>query len=170
MGNDRWHPRHDRSALAQSQPDGPAPRDLIIHHLHEGHTPCLMPGVPSDWPKDEKWSDNWPDVTCAGCLAQMPPGQLVARLTWDRLRHVMNLSNRRMRMSESLSRSRSIERDELVSLRWLLAHAIDKLGGELEVTDQLLADPPLKWQLERCNDAIRRTTIFILHKPGETPR
>jgi hypothetical protein len=41
----------------------------IIHFLREGRTPCLMRGVPRDWPSGHRWSDDWAQVTCAVCRA-----------------------------------------------------------------------------------------------------
>ncbi len=42
---------------------------MIVHFMGFGMTACLVNGPPSSWPEDQKWSSDWKDVTCPGCLA-----------------------------------------------------------------------------------------------------
>lgn len=41
---------------------------MIIHYLQFGQTPCMMEGVPKDWPFNHKWSGDWKHVTCLHCI------------------------------------------------------------------------------------------------------
>jgi len=42
---------------------------LTVHFMGYGMTACLANGPPSRWPDDHRWSVNWDDVNCAGCIA-----------------------------------------------------------------------------------------------------
>jgi|ERR1044071_5353021 hypothetical protein len=44
----------------------------VIHHMRHGHAACGLPMPPAEWPEDHKWSDNWDEVTCRGCLSYYP--------------------------------------------------------------------------------------------------
>jgi hypothetical protein len=69
-----------RGRAAQAEIDeilrrrGEAP---VVHHLHQGVTPCRMPSVPVDWPPGHEWSGDWPDVTCPRCLLEKPEDSAV---------------------------------------------------------------------------------------------
>ena len=42
---------------------------MIVHFMGYGYTACMIPGPPKDWPEGHKWSSDWNDITCPGCLA-----------------------------------------------------------------------------------------------------
>jgi hypothetical protein len=44
-------------------------KEMNVHYMQYGMTACLVNGPPKDWPEDHKWSSDWKDVTCQGCLA-----------------------------------------------------------------------------------------------------
>ncbi len=43
-----------------------------VHRLHQGRTPCGMPGLPKDWPPGNVWTTRWFEVTCPECLKWRP--------------------------------------------------------------------------------------------------
>jgi len=42
---------------------------VTVHFMGYGMTACLVNGPPSKWPPNHKWSSDWADVNCQGCLA-----------------------------------------------------------------------------------------------------
>lgn len=57
-----------RKAREARDPTPKPVKDLIVHYLQYGQTPCLMPTPPGSWPERHKWSAEWPEVTCKDCL------------------------------------------------------------------------------------------------------
>jgi hypothetical protein len=56
--------------------DRPAPKQVVIHHLHHGTSLCGISrtyGVPQLWPEGNKWSADWTDVNCIACAVKAPP-------------------------------------------------------------------------------------------------
>jgi uncharacterized protein (DUF3820 family) len=39
-----------------------------IHYMTAGYASCGFEGLPSTWPEDHLWANEWEHVTCAACL------------------------------------------------------------------------------------------------------
>ncbi len=42
---------------------------LVVHFFGYGMAACMKPGIPRDWEENHRWTSDWKDVTCPGCLA-----------------------------------------------------------------------------------------------------
>lgn len=62
----------------KSEHDVPRNGEDTVHYLKDGQTPCPIAkewGLPPGWPRNQVWSQRWPDVNCSECLKHKPEGE-----------------------------------------------------------------------------------------------